>query len=414
MLLFVRRVVMTLTSKRVDITSADTKQLGFDYQYLYFIVRLLHLRSGGEVGYESLDDVHVVSDSTSDTQFIQVKHTTDLSTDGTPANLTALSEDLWKTLSNWSKLICDPNEQRDTIDAQKVFIQGSQFVFATNRNTCQNTVSDLVVSIKQNTCTGSNAKKTLLGIKKLTKSNVVQEYISNVCKLSPSILCAFLSKVEFVTTNADLFSEIRRGIRDKMVPESDVNDVFSRLYTQLKEDFFKTVKNKQHQVITYNEWQNKYQSVFNSVRTTLLPFREYHPSLPDHLDQQPFAKELIEIEAIDTGAAGLAELAEFTEHFLTIKMQLSDWYEEGKIDYATVKRFHDNAFSLWKSIHKTCHRTTKTDCSLDRRNALSCFDQLMQKELRILSTDLGISLSNGEFLLLANEEKIGWKYKWNQ
>lgn len=74
------------------------------------------------------------------------------------------------------------------------------------------------------------------------------------------------------------------------------------------EDFFKLVKNKQHQVITYNEWQRKYQSVFNSVRTTLLPFREYHPVLPDHLDQQPFAKELIEIEAIDTDMNGLVRI----------------------------------------------------------------------------------------------------------
>ena len=62
---------MASTQKRVDVTSADTKQLGFDYQYLYFIVKLLQLRSGGEVGYEALDDIHTVSDSTGSTQYIQ-------------------------------------------------------------------------------------------------------------------------------------------------------------------------------------------------------------------------------------------------------------------------------------------------------------------------------------------------------
>lgn len=405
---------MALTPKRVDVTSADTKQLGFEYQYLYFIVRLLQLRSGCEVGYEALDDIHVISGSTSDTQYIQVKHTTELSADGSPANLTILSEDLWKTLSNWSKLISDPAEQRDTIDSQKLFVQNSSFIFATNRNTCQNLFSDLIDSVKQNTCTGTNAKKELRRIKKLTKSSTIQGYIDDVCKLATSILYLFLSKIEFVSTEDDLFAEIRRGIKDKMVPDADVNDVFSRLYTQLKEDFFKTVKNKQHQVITYNEWQKKYQCVFNSVRTTLLPFREYRPVLPDHLDQQPFAKELIEIEAIDTDMNGLAELAEFTEHYLSVKMQLSDWYEEGKIDLQTMQRFHDNAFKLWKRIHKACHRSTKGNASLDRANALECFDQIMQEQLKILSTDLDISLSNGEFILLANEEKIGWKYKWNQ
>ena len=405
---------MASIHKRVDITSADTKQLGFEYQYLYFIVRLLQLRSGCEVGYEALDDIHVVSDSTGDTQYIQVKHTTELSTDGSPANLTDLSEDLWKTLSNWSKLISDPAEQRDNVTSQKLFIQKSKFVFATNRNTCQNKVYALIDSIKQNTCTGTNAKKALLAIKKLTKSNIIQGYIDNVCKLTPSVLSAFFSKIDFVSTEANLIEEIYRGIRDKMVPEDDIKDVFSRLYTQLKEDFFKTVKNKKHQVITYREWQEKYQFAFNAVRTTLLPLREYQPTLPDHLDQQPFAKELIEIEAIEPGDIGLAELAEFTERFLSIKMQLSDWYQEGKIDYNTLKQFHENAFSLWKNVHKAYHRSTKRDISLDRDNALSCFDEIKQKELRMLSTDLGIPRSNGEFIYLANEEKIGWKYDWKK
>lgn len=404
---------MAITPKRVDVTSADTKQLGFEYQYLYFIVRLLQLRSGCEVGYEALDDIHVISGGTGETQYIQVKHTTERLADGTPANLTMLSEDLWKTLSNWSKLISDPAEQRDSIDSQKQFLQNSSFIFATNRNTCQNRISELIDAVKQNACTGTNAKKTLREIKKLTKNSTIQGYIDNVCRLTTTILCLFLSKIEFVSTNDDLFAEIRSSIKDKMVPEVDVDDVLGRLYTQLKEDFFKLVKNKQHQVITYNEWWQKYQSVFNSVRTTLLPFREYHPILPDHLDQQPFAKELIEIEAIDTDMNGLAELAEFTEHYLSVKMQLLDWYEEGKIDHQTMQRFHDNAFKLWKRIHKACHRSTKGDTSLDRANALECFDQTMREQLKILSTDLDIALSNGEFILLANEEKIGWKYKWN-
>ena len=264
---------MGSTQKRVDITSADAKQLGFDYQYLYFIVRLLSLRSGDEVGYESLDDIHVISGCTEETQYIQVKHTTDLAADGTPANLTALSEDLWKTLSNWAELICDSVEKRDTVEAQKLFVQKSRFIFATNRNTCRNVISDLIDSIKSNSRTGTNAKKTLLEIKKSTKNDTIRKYIDSVCKLSPSVLHDFLGRIEFVSTNANLFDEIRNGIRDKMIPESDVEDVFSRLYTQLKEDFFKSVKNKQHQVITYNEWQNKYLSVFSSLRTTLPPSR---------------------------------------------------------------------------------------------------------------------------------------------
>ena len=42
-----------MAHKRIDITSADTKQVGFDYQYLYFMDRLLQLSPGDEIGYEA-------------------------------------------------------------------------------------------------------------------------------------------------------------------------------------------------------------------------------------------------------------------------------------------------------------------------------------------------------------------------
>ena len=219
-----------MAHKRIDITSADTKQVGFDYQYLYFMDRLLQLSPGDEIGYEALDDVHVISSTTGETAYIQTKHTIDLSSDGTLVNL--------------------------------------------------------------------------------------------------------------------------------------------------------------------------------------LPFRSYTPALPQHLEMQPFAKELFEIDAIGLDNLGLAELADFTTAFLSLRNQLSDWYDEGKIDASTVKKFHDNAFEIWKSLHRGSHRATKKDNALDQNNALSCFDEVMKKELKILETELGISLSRGEFIMLANEEEIGWKYMW--
>lgn len=404
---------MVTNQKRVDTTSADINQLGFEYQYLYFIDQLLHMRSGDEVGYEALDDVHVVSNAHGETSFIQVKHTTNLSAGGTPLNLTTLSSDLWKTLSNWSKLISDPAAQRENKDAQKAFVDNSKFILVTNRSISGNSVVTLADSIKKGNFSATDAKKELKNIRSTSTDKSIHQYIDDVLALSGTILLSFLKKIEFVTTDSNLFNKIRDGIRDKMVPEEDIDDVLCSLYTQLKEDFFKKVNVKTHQVLTYNEWQHKYQSTFNSVRRTLLPLREYHPALPDHLEQQHFAKELIEIGAIDLDDEGCAELIEFTEHYLSVKMQLLDWYEDGKIDRQTLDRFHDNARTLWKRIHRSCHRATKTDASLDRHNAITCFDQTMKEQLKILSTDLGISLSNGEFIGLANEEKIGWKYKWN-
>lgn len=51
---------MLQQKKRIDTTSADKQQTGFEYQYLYFILQLLDIGPGETVGYEALDDVHII------------------------------------------------------------------------------------------------------------------------------------------------------------------------------------------------------------------------------------------------------------------------------------------------------------------------------------------------------------------
>lgn len=43
---------MNTERKRYDLTSADTKIIGTDYQFFYFINELLKLKKGQQLGYE--------------------------------------------------------------------------------------------------------------------------------------------------------------------------------------------------------------------------------------------------------------------------------------------------------------------------------------------------------------------------
>lgn len=393
---------------RTEITSADKQQLGFEYQYLYFIVRLLSMQPNEEVGYESLDDVHVIS-SKEDTVYIQVKHTTETAADGKPSNLTRLSEDLWKTLSNWYKLVSDPTENRSGKDEQKEFLSKSHFILVTNRNVGANEIVDKIEELKNGTLKASELKKYLSVLSKETKDSDIKGYIDDVNKLPTLILSAFLTRVEFQSTKDSIFSNIRNGIRSKMIDQY-VDEVLAELYLKLKEEFFSCVKEGEHQVLTYSEWWKSYTPIFNKYRTTLLPFHHYVPLLPDHLEQQCFVRELLEIGAIDMG--DLSEITELTEYYLSVELQLDDWKKEGRITDSTIKDFHKEAALIWKRIHQSSHRKTKQDISLDYANALSCFDEVMKEKLNLISTDIGLPLSNGEFVKLANEEKIGWKYSW--
>ena len=44
---------------RYDLTAADTKIIGTDYQYFYFIDSILSIKKGQLIGYEVKDDVHI-------------------------------------------------------------------------------------------------------------------------------------------------------------------------------------------------------------------------------------------------------------------------------------------------------------------------------------------------------------------
>ena len=116
-----------------DKTAADDKSIGFDYQYYYFLHRVLKLGKRQSVGLEVNDDVHTELEN--DQQIlIQLKHTTQRKRDGSLINLTTFDPDLWKTLSNWSKVISDKGSGRNTERSQLNFVEKTEFMLVTNKS----------------------------------------------------------------------------------------------------------------------------------------------------------------------------------------------------------------------------------------------------------------------------------------
>ena len=181
-----------------------------------------------------------------------------------------------------------------------------------------------MTGVKQGIVNGSDFLNYIKQLQAKTKNIEIKEYMNDIIKLGVSVSQAFIKNVEIIDSPNNLFDTIRDGIRDKMVPEEYIDDIFGNLYRQLKEDFFNKVTSGQRQIITYEDWITKYREIFNQYRSTLLPLREYNPILPEHLDEQFFVKELIEIGAVDMDDFGLSEIAEYTNHYLSITMQLED------------------------------------------------------------------------------------------
>lgn len=399
---------------RYDLTSADTKIIGFDFQYFYFINELLKLEVGQLIGYEAKDDIHIEihSDSKVTTKLIQLKHTLQKKANGSLSNLTERDNDLWKTLSNWCKVICDPTFNRITTKAQLNFLEETEFIFVTNKKINRNIFISNINKLKENKIKFSELCEYLSKLESNTKDENVKKYIHNVINLNNRVLELFLNKIIFIDTGDEIIESIKSNIQGKMIAKNRVNDVFNALFSELKKDFFKSVKAGNHQIISYDEWIKKYTCIFEQSRSTNLPIRSYKPVFPENLFEQPFIKELIEIGEIDD--KDLSQVTEFSEFMLKIRMNLEIWYDDGEITCEDQIRFHKNAINIWKNTHKKAHRLTKSDIRLNNQNALVCLDDIRSKQLKMLTTDLGIDLSNGEFYYLANERQIGWKIEWEE
>lgn len=396
---------------RSDITSADRQQLGYEYQHLYFLKVLLQIKENEIVGYEVEDDIHIIFGPNNRATYIQVKHTSKKDTADSSPKLTKLSSDLWKTLSNWAKQVCDETRGRNTEQSRLEFLEDTDFQIVVNRDFSENEVIQKIELYKAGTISIHELHEYIKNLEGETTNTGIQNYISEISALSLPVFASFINKISFVAASSGIYDEIRTLIKEKMVEDTYIDDIFATLFLQLKEDFFNKVHKGKHQAISYEEWHKKYKSAFNSFRTTLLPFREYSPSLPDKLEEQHFVQELLDIGAIDMEDDGLSDIADFTRCYLKVELQLNDWYEDGKISLQQLVNFHSDSVRLWKRIHKSCHQNTKQNPSTNLSNALTCFNQVMQQQLKMLSEELGISLSNGEFIKLANEDKIRWKFK---
>lgn len=107
-------------------TSADSKEIGFDFQYLCFISKLLDLNINQKITYEEKDDIHIESPNGKLT-LIQIKHSIQTNIDGETKNLTELDTDLWKTLYNWTQVITDPIDGRKNKKEQLEFLKNTKF-----------------------------------------------------------------------------------------------------------------------------------------------------------------------------------------------------------------------------------------------------------------------------------------------
>jgi hypothetical protein len=391
-----------------ELTNADNKEIGFHYQYYYFLYRLLNLKSGQSVGLEVKDDVH--TDLDNDTQILfQLKHTVQNNVAGDPLALTELDGDLWKTLHNWAKIISDETDGRSLKPEQIKFIKKTEFHLVTNKSESRR--NKFLKGLEAYKAAEMDFDMLYNHIKSLhgkTQDASIKNYIGEVLSLESEVLQLFLSKIHLELSLDDLHNLIKTAIREKMVEKSKVDIVFERLDSNIRTDNYISIKQGEKVQLDFDSFYGRYRNIFATSRESLQLGRPFVAAYPEDIFAQTFIKQLIAIKAMK--ADDVEKAFDYTTHKLKITRFLDEWLQSGDLVSDEIEAFHSDVTVKWRNAFEHwCEDCLDHEVVAKARGLL--YD-LRQLEFSIANSKLNTELSNGELYHLSDEKLIGWHRNW--
>lgn len=394
-----------------SLSAADT-QIGFDYQTNYFLLKLLESTEGQTIEYEVKDDVNIIhNDGT--IEYIQVKHTVNVGTE----NLTELDSDLWKTFSNWSKII---STKLNNIDLKK-----SKFTIFTNKELGpRNKLVDNIIDFQKEKVDFLFIKTYLNTLK--TKNIKIDEYMKTFLNLKDFKLKFFLKQVNFITSDTEIIGKIKKQINFQWVDPNRVDDVFNCLFSNLKISMNDLTLNKKIISYTSESFHKRFIKCFEKGRLQPITQRSFECSENEirklllNPERLIFLKQLHDIQDIDLENDEDEDIFNYTSEMLSMLTTLKKLEQNGDLLAVEKEKFQNNAKKQWRSEFKSMKKKINLNFNNDiQEKDIVKFANLLLDEIRKISLKLegeeyDIDLSNGLFYFLSNNPDIGWRVDWKE
>lgn len=401
--------VVAATPSFSDSVSAADTSIGFEYQYYYYLDRLINLKTGESAGLEVKDDVH--SDlSDGFCVLVQLKHTVQKNAAGTPIALTELDADLWKTLHNWARIITDSSQQRDTVAEQIKYISNTEFHLVTNKSQSKkNAFLAIVLQFQDSLSTLAGLREALSKLK--TADEKIKAYIDRIIALDDEVLSAYFKNLRFEMDLDDIIARVKLSIREKFVDDEMIDSVFERLDSNLRAENFKNVKNGAKLQLSFDEFWKNYKKYFSDGRSKKLQYTKFQHTLPPDLFTQTFVRRLLEIRAI--GETDVDKATTYTLAKLRLITHLERWRQQGRIVSDDIEALHDDVTMRWANEFVFAFLESGSE-EEHVSAALRMLTELRRTNFQLDDTQLPIELSNGELYHLSDIAQIGWHKDWKQ
>ena len=401
-----------MTSKpHTEKTSAAGTIVGFDFQYYYFLYKLLILKKGETIGFEALDDVHTQLNN--DHQIlIQIKHSIQKKSDGTTANLTELDPDLWKTMYNWSAVITDKNDGRESQIDQRKFVEKTTFILASNKSfTSSNTFLSMISDFQVGQIDFEKMSNHLKRLHASTKSEEIKSHIGFVISLDESVLSEFLRNIKSELNVANIINQCKTALEEKDVNPREIDNLFNQLDSVVRQDIFKNFSDNKKLIYSFEERSRKFRRYFDIANNPELKIRKFEGGLPDRIEEQTFIKQLLDIEDINLSEQEIIQ--NYTRYRIMLESNLTNWVAEGQLTSEEIVIFEDDVFRQWETEYRSSYRGKgNPDEYIDI--AHNILKAMRSKALSISGQTLLSDMSHGSLYSLSNRPVIGWLKDWKE
>lgn len=402
----------------IENTGHDAKGAkGFDYQFLYFINRLLKMVDKRDVVfYEKYDDVSMSSEE--GLVYFQLKHTIGGSNQKT-VNLSLRDHDLWKTIAVWIDII---NKQEE--DKRIDFLESNSFVLVTNKNPVNNPFWMELQKYQKGEMSFDELKKFYTKVYEETrgsnrkdvnaqKGKTTKGYIK--CLIDFDYADQLLNSMS-ICFEPDLKREILESLElNKNIPHKNVEEAYQELLGMIRDKYYSDQKDS----YTREEFSKVFDRICQKYRERKFTFkRNTMTKLPPHLEDQVFIKQLMDVEDISLEDDPL--IVEYTMEKFDYINSIRVATKNDDVSEEEVENVRADAVRYWRQkYHHYMGRINPDDNDKIIERASDLLNDIRDKNIYFVEKEIESYFSNGCFYYLSDkdsehEPQIGWRPGWEE
>lgn len=375
---------------------ADLQALGFDIQFLAFVIFLLDIKGGDVIKYETEDDFVVLcADGTK--WLIQVKNSVD-----DDAKMTDADSDFWKTFDNWLTLYALSTSKVDFLK------DGNRFILYTNK-TLSNSFYEHIKGLKQGKC---GIEEVISFLQQVKETVSYFPIVEKMLKLGKVELRMFLLKVEVMQVPDSLGALYEKFLIQNNRPtkaEQIVCELLGKLHTE------KINAASNHKTLSYekNAFLKEYRGILQKVSDeSLTPIIDDNIEIPEDVNELPFIKYLEQINVLNFPDS----IGDYYGSWLSYKNSMQTYYSTQQMTPELENSMNFSAKRIWSIPFRKCHQRIRQDSSEDEKidAAQNCFYEVIGKNIPIDNMrSIHSPYSSGWFLNMTNDIEhptICWHY----